>query len=207
MTSQTPFHRTFNTPGIFFTDLLAIFLAWSGWIWWGSMFGDAREQNHDIRKNEVLAWTRLQEIRAAQEAYHQQTPAPGIPRQYTLFFAHLWTSVDWDGRPVPMNLISKRLASALGPARSLDGYYYIDIHERTRPGSRRKIRIDYDREWAVAAAPALNGKTGNRVFLADESGKVYAKVFPTAPTEFPLEPEKSGWQVIESSAFHAAASK
>ena len=88
------------------------------------------------------------------------------------------------------------MALAMGRKQTLNGYFFVDVHHRF--SGNRKHAIDYQSQWAVAAIPADMPKSGFLVFLADESGKVYAKSFTARPTKFPVLPLEAGWRAVAS---------
>lgn len=139
---------------------------------------------------------RMHKIIQAQQAYFQISADLLDQNQFAQFFAHLWITPDPQGKPLSVNLISKRMALAMGRENSLDGYFFVDIHQRDDKGQR--IAIDCQRGWAIAALPRDMDRSGFALFLADESNTVYVKQVRTVPDVFPARPGEAGWHSVRS---------
>lgn len=134
----------------------------------------------------------LQTISTAQHQYYDKSAAILGQSQYAQFLAHLWITPDHQGNQIQLDLIPRRLALAMGRKKTLNGYYFKDVHFRI-DGNRMK-RIDYSRHWAIAALPIHYRKNGTEVFLADDSGRIYLKKFTKTPDGYPLNPSENGWK-------------
>ncbi len=148
-----------------------------------------------VKPHEVLKL--LKEISNAQTAYYQKSDQFLGQKQYASFLPHLWITPDHQGRPIALDLVSKRIALAVGRETSLNGYFFVDVHLRYGPS--RSHEVDYQRQWAIAAIPSDFGSSGAYVFLADETGKIHARHTDHQPDGFPLFPLKQGWVVVNDS--------
>ncbi len=151
----------------------------------------------DMRQHEITAFKNLQRIAAAQKNYRQKDYDRDGEAEFAMFYVHLYRSVSPDSKPIPVNLISKRLAFAMGISRMLDGYYFKDLRQQELE-SGDKQPFDYTRQWAVVAMPASKGRTGVLTMIAGGNGAVY--VTPKMHTELylPFAPEHNGWARITS---------
>jgi hypothetical protein len=189
-----------TVAGVLFTLCLATYLLWGakGWLQRGEDPGTPSPAER--RRNQVRTFENLQTISRAQAAYRRLSREKLGKTGHAVFVAHLWIGVDERGGRIPLDLIPRRLALAMGPSHAVDGYYFLDIHERFLPGADRARRIDYEREWALRAVPKDWQESGDIVFLADESGKIFARRFRRQPVRFPVRPEKDGWTPISTRA-------
>jgi hypothetical protein len=179
--------------GAFFTLGLAVYLVWGAQAWLQRNNVLQAPTLEDCRRNQIRTFQNLQAISRAQQAYLKLSREKLGTAGHAHFIAHLWIAVDDRGNRFPLDLIPRHLALAMGPSKAVAGYYFLDIHERFRFGDDRPRRIDYEREWALRAVPKDWRKSGDLVFLADESGKIFARWLRQQPVRFPSQPEQSGW--------------
>jgi hypothetical protein len=187
-----------NLAGVLFTLCLGSYLAWGGQAWLQRNAHNQPPSQAERLRNQRRTFENLKVISRAQGEYWKLSRETIGEAGHAVFIAHLWIAVDERGGRIPLDLIPRRLALAMGPSKAVDGYYFLDIHERFRTGDDRPVRIDYDREWALRAVPKDWQKTGDLIFLADESGAIYAKRFRQQPAGFPIHPEKAGWTQLTS---------
>ncbi len=166
----------------------------------------------EMKENERLAYQRLKLIVTAQAAYRERDWDGDGQQTYALFLIHLWQSVDLQGQPVAVDLISRELGLAMVQPFALDGYYFQSLHKRTlsseeqaalpAKGGRAGFRdIHPDKEWGVAAIPKAQRETGLRVLVADETGAIWTpKTAGAWVTVQVSEPAKRGWIEVKSLA-------
>jgi hypothetical protein len=175
------------------TALATCGFAWAALAWWQLSDWPPQPDPGRISANECLTYERLQLLAAAQERFRAEDRDGDGEKSYAQFLVHLWRTVDVEGRPVPVELVSKRLGFAMEPSRAIDGYYYVDLRER-RVGPERRETLDPRREWAVLALPELPGKTGRLCFLIDSSAKIYAREESGSwRRDCPADPAGAGW--------------
>ncbi len=152
-----------------------------------------------MKRHEIITFENLRAIAAAQSAYRKKDWDRDGEEEFAMFYVHLYSSVAPDSEPVPVNLIPKRLAFAMGISRMLDGYYYKDMRQQETASGAREL-LDYTRQWGVLAMPASKGRTGVLSFIACHDGAIY--VTPRMYTELaiPFDPARNGWARIDSQA-------
>jgi hypothetical protein len=155
-----------------------------------------RGDDHLRRLNERRTYLNLLAIADAQESYRAVDWDGNGIKIYTPFLAHLWQTVDGKGRPVKTRFISRRLAFAMDRHVAADGYYYRLLH-RKGPGDRPRM-IDYQKEWAVAAMPAVPWRTGRVVFLSGAGNAVFVRPIAADSVRYPIHPEREGWTAVGS---------
>jgi hypothetical protein len=185
------------TPsGIFVTLLMVAFILLGG-TWWIRQFpGKGEPHQAVIKKNERHAYKNLQRIVKAQQTYFHKSAILFGTHRYAAFLTHLWVAVDPSGQPVAMDLIPEKLAVAIGPSKSKDGYYFIDVRQRSALSGKVSESINYENQWTVAAMPQQAGRTGNLVFMADQTGSIYAKSVQMFSSRYPLDPYTEGWTAM-----------
>ena len=183
-------------PGLLTTLLAVCFIGFGFWYTWGALLAPDGEVAEDVRANERHTLENLKRILSAQEDFKARHPRG----EYARFFTHLWQWVDPHRQPVHLGLIARRLAMAMGPTKAVDGYYFVDVRERWIDDREENMPIDYARQWAVAALPAAFGKTGRLVFLADQTGRIYAVAPSRPPSRYPHDPAAAGWRIVDSAA-------
>lgn len=196
-----------RVAGVALTALVTVGLLWAAAAWLERDDWPPRPDPREMPANERRAFDQLRLIAAAQERFRQEDPDGDGREAYSRFLVHLWRTVDDRGEPVPVGLISRRLAFAMGHTRAVNGYYYVDLHVRellpgAEPtderieelyGSDRVEEIDPSKAWAMTARPAVCGESGVLTFLADGS-RVYAKDLRGAwQTRVPCDVLKDGW--------------
>jgi hypothetical protein len=95
-----------------------------------------------------------------------------------------------------MDLIPEKLAVAIGPSKSKDGYYFIEVSQRSALSGKVFESINYENQWTVAAMPQQAGRTGNPVFMADQTGSIFAKSVQLFSSRYPLDPYAEGWTAM-----------
>lgn len=186
------FGRT--TPGAVVILLAASFLALGVWHAYGLLTDDAAPTRSSMAANERRIVDHLKTIQAAQNRFKDRHPRG----EYARFTAHLWQWVDPRGNPVLLDLVPRRLAMAMGPTKAVDGYYLIEVRSRGGTDGATPSPMDYGRQWAVAAVPATFQKTGRLVFLADQTGRIFATAPPRPPTLYPRDPVAAGWRILDA---------
>jgi len=146
----------------------------------------------------------LRAIAAAQEAYRARDwDGDGLQR-YVSFLPHLWQSVDAAGHPLPLRLIERDLAFAVGPRRLRDGYSFEALQERVPARmdpswDGRVERLDAGREWAVVAHPMSPSARGELpvLLVLGPAPELWARS-PAAGRLglVPDDPAQAGWRCL-----------
>jgi hypothetical protein len=191
--------RTVTITGVILTIAVTLGLIWSVLQLLDPGIDTPEPTALQKRENEITVYENLKKIAAAQTYYRQKDYDRDGEEEFAMFYVHLYTSVSPESHPIPVNLIPKQLAFAMGISRALDGYYFKDLRQQELAGGKRES-FDYTRQWAVLAAPASKGRTGVLTLIAHHNGAVY--VTPKMHTELlvPYEPERNGWAKIDSLA-------
>ena len=195
--SRRPSPR-WTVAGLLFSIAFAGCMLWFAGNWLSVAGWPKDGKGESTRENEMEIFKLMGKIAQAQKEYWDRSARILGQNQFAQFLAHLWITPDHQGRPIEMNLVPKRMALAMGRNHTLHGYFFVDVHERHEERSQKPIKLDYSRQWSIAAVPAETPKTGFAVFLADESGKVFVKFVESVPQEYPEKPLRSGWQAVES---------
>lgn len=188
--------------------LLVVFgLVWTVQESWPGLRWPPRITGRSMREAEVKAYRRLQAIQAAQERYKQQDWDNDGKKTYAAYLVHLWQSVDSQGRTIPVQLLPRRLAFAMGEEFGFDGYFYRSLNIRDpAPGVPTSIipehlpRLNPENEWALVAAPMSPDQTALISFFTDQSGKIWAQTgawggyLRTLPADWPA----TDWIEIKS---------
>ena len=197
---ETNSNRKKATPsGAATTLTMLIFVFIAAALWLEHMPGEDKATPSLMKKNELRALENLKTIADGQEKYRAHCHEINGKTEYAAFVTHLWVSVEPSGAPVKLDLIAEKLAVAIGPTKALDGYYYVDVRQRYELPGKNMRSVDYRTQWAVAAIPRQAGRTGGRVFLADQSGRIFAKPVNEFTSLYPLEPEEDGWALASKS--------
>lgn len=196
MATMTGPNTRVTPSGLFFTILLAGFIALGGLWWWGQRPKDPTPSLARLRRNEIQTFDNLRRIAQAQEIYFDDSKAIFGEARFAAFVTHLWTAVDPEGKPIRLNLIPEHLAVAVGTTKATDGYYFVDVRERVALPSKAVRPIDYRRQWTVAAIPQQAGKTGDLVFMVDQSGRIFARPMRTFSSIYALDPASDGWTAL-----------
>jgi hypothetical protein len=152
----------------------------------------------DMQSNVQSAFLNLQTISQAQKKYKEKDWNGDGKKTYADYFIHLWTSVTTTGNPVFVGLIPKRLGFALESSRAIDGYYFVDMHDKQLPDNKPVQRLDYENQWAVLAMPTSNGMTGMLFFMADQSGHIFVNPAKFVSTQYPDNPLLAGWIEVDT---------
>lgn len=196
--SQDSHNRKVTAAGVILTIAVTVGFVWAGWQWINRYKWPRRLSTKEIQANEIKAFKNLQLICQAQEKYKETDRDEDGKKSYAKFFAHLWTAVNKKSEPVLLNLIPKKVAFATVASRACNGYYFVDVRERVLSEDRRIGKLDYEKEWAIAAVPARKGTTGLLTFLADSPGEILAKNFVGEPSPYPYAPLSDGWMKVEN---------
>lgn len=196
--NKMPRNKKTNVSGIVLTVIVTLGFIWAILQWFDSYDRPQSLTIGDVQANEAKALENLQLIAQAQDKYRQQDWDADGKKTYARFLVHLWTSINKDNKPVLVKLIPRSLGFAMGPTEGVDGYYFVDLRSRGLPEKGRERKLDYEKEWAVAAVPAAFRSTGLLVFLADSSGRILAKNQRLVPVRYPHDPLSNGWIRIES---------
>jgi len=110
---------------------------------------------------------------------------------YATPFPLLSTTVDSQGQPI--QLIDAAMAAATSPSTPKHGYCYRDC--QTIGGAP----IDYEKDFAICATPAVYGRTGYRTFIISTDGTTYGKDLGGAQfvSDYPADPVAAGWIIAE----------
>jgi hypothetical protein len=191
MNNQTQ-NKKFTLTGIVITIAVTAGFVFAVSQWVNRYNWPVKLSEQQIPNNEAKAFENLQLIAAAQEKFKKIDAGKESPNSYAIFFTHLWTSVDADRTPVKLNLIPEKLAIATYKSRAVSGYCFENIHTK-ETAAGKSVLLDYEIEWAVAAYPAEEGKTGTIVLIVDASGDIFAKKGNAIPEDYPYDKAAQGW--------------
>ncbi|HEY6305215.1 MAG TPA: hypothetical protein VI488_02000 [Candidatus Angelobacter sp.] len=123
-------------------------------------------QSSELEKNEAAAKADLQNILMALYRYAQQYPQVGLPSRLSMLAGHEGQepSVDHAG------LLDEGFAAE---PLIMDGYQFRYTLTRAGLGMAVERRLDIG-DFQLIAAPIEFGKTGNRSYFLDSSGKITA---------------------------------
>jgi hypothetical protein len=96
-----------------------------------------------------------------------------------------------------VGLISKKLGYAMGPSLAVSGYYFRDLYKNKSAQGDIK-EIDHEKAWAMVCIPETHGKTGRLIFIADNTGRVFARSSKIIPAYYPENPETENWTKISN---------
>jgi hypothetical protein len=152
----------------------------------------------NIKVNEIQTFLNLQTISQAQKKYKEKDWDGDGKKTYAKYFIHLWTSVSLSGDSIYVGLVPGKLAFAIEPARAINGYYFVDLHDRFFPTNNETQRLDYESQWAVLATTPADGQTEKLYFLADNSGGIFVKPAKYISPQYIDDPVSNGWTKIDS---------
>ncbi len=186
--------RSFNYIGMLFTICMSFWFIVLSWQWF-TIFTPHPISADELFVESKKAYGHLQQIAEAQSRYIKKDWDSDGLLSYAPFCIHLFQSVDLKGKPVRVNFISKKLGFAMGPTKAVDGYYFLDIRKRVTSDNELHS-LDYQKEWAIIAAPAINKEIPALYFIADQSGKLYAKKLNHFPTRINEDLPAQGWEIV-----------
>ncbi len=195
--NNSPQNKKLSIIGIVFTIVVTLGFIAAAVHWFNRYTWPPKLTIKDLQANEVQAFKNLQLIAQAQQKYKKKDWDRDGKKNYADFFIHLWKSVDANGEPIPVELIPKKLAFATGHGRTIHGYYFRDLHDRSLPVKEQARKLDYEKEWAIFGAPARYAATGFIMFLADNSGRIFAKNQRAILSDYPYDPISDGWSEIK----------
>jgi hypothetical protein len=190
--------KKFSSAGIIFTIVVTAGFLWAAVQWFTLWSKTQPITAQDMRSNEQSAFLNLQTISQAQKKYKEKDWNGDGKKTYADYFIHLWTSVSTAGDPVFVGLIPKRLGFALESSRAIDGYYFVDMHDKQLPGNAGLQRLDYENQWAVLAVPTSNGMTGMLFLSADQSGHIFVNPAKFVSPQYPDNLLSAGWIEIDT---------
>lgn len=197
-TLPTSHSRNISITGIIFSIVVTAGFVWAAVQLYTLWSGPGQLTVNDMQSNEQRAFLNLQFIAQAQKKYKETDWDGDGKKTYAKYFIHLWTSVSAAGDPVRVELIPKKLGFATEPARAIDGYYFVDLHDRILPPNNELQGLDYEKEWAVLAVPITDGQTEVLHFLADNSDSIFVKAAKYASMQYPDNPLSDGWTKIDT---------
>ncbi len=176
---------------------MTVSFAWLIWQWY-YLHTASKQTVEEMFSKSVKAYQHIKKISEAQQKYIKKDWDGDGQKNYAKFYVHLWQSVDGQGAPINVNYISKELGFAMGPTKAIDGYYFLDVREYLTP-KNAKHSLDYTKEWMILSAPVVDVfQKPTTFFLADHSGRIYAKKMKYLPRlEIPLNPLSDGWVKIK----------
>jgi hypothetical protein len=189
--------KEFSVTGIIVTIAVTVGFVWAATQWYNRDSEQAQLPVGQMQANEVCAFTNLQKISQAQKKYKETDWDDDGKKIYAMYFVHLWTSVSTKGQPIRIDLITKKLAFAMEAAKAIDGYYFIDLHDRVSRQPTGQVPMDYEKEWAVLGLPVNNGQTGMLNFLADQTGSIFVNSVKYVAPQCPENPAAAGWIKID----------
>jgi len=191
-------NRDYSVTGIIFSIVVTVGFVWAAVQLYTLWNGTRQLIAQDMKLNELHAFLNLQVISQAQKKYKETDWDGDGKKTFAKYFIHLWTSVNNSGEPIRVRLIPQKLAFAIEAARAIDGYYFVDLHDRVLSANNETQRLDYEKEWAVLAVPPGDGQREVRYFLADNSGGIFAKSAKYVPPQYTDDPTSNGWTKIDS---------
>ena len=186
--------KKITVTGIILTMIVSLGFIWAAREWLNRYNRPPKLDVKDIKRNEVRACENLKHIAQAQDKYKQVDWDKDGVKTYAKFPVHLWTSVDKKSEPIAVGLIDKQLGFAMGRPRAVDGYFFQGIYNREVSSEKENIKkLDYEKEWVIAAIPKASSKTGFLIFLADGCDRIFVKNTPGYPSSCPLNLLEQGW--------------
>ena len=196
--SETVQKKEFSIAGVALTIIVTAGFVWGSVQWFNNCNRGSQSGAENVSANEIQAFENLQSIARAQAKYVPTDWDGDKKKNYAAFFVHLWMSVSSGGEQIPVKLIPEKLAFAIAPARAIDGYYFIDLHSRAAAEKEETDELDYEKEWAIAGAPAAASGKRSVIFITDVSGDVFVKNNKIPPLQYPHDPLSNGWTKIET---------
>ncbi|MCE5187195.1 MAG: hypothetical protein LLF76_13825 [Planctomycetaceae bacterium] len=190
--------KHFNFTGTLFTVVVSVGFVWAAAEWFALAGGPKNELQTSTASDAPKAYFNLKSISQAQSEYIKTDWDKDGKKTYAGYYTHLWTSVDLQSNPILIDLLPRKLAFAIDPARAIDNYYFVNLQDRSIPTTGEIKPLDYEKEWAVMAAPLGDGRAEMLHLLADSSGRIYAKFARYAATQYIDDPAANGWTVIDS---------
>ncbi|MBM4152482.1 MAG: DUF2950 domain-containing protein [Kiritimatiellaceae bacterium] len=141
----------------------------------------------DRRRNEVNAYTSIQQLLAAQSTYIQTDYDGNGTLEYARFIPHLWRSIGDKNEKINVKLLSKKTAFAMKKSHAIHGYYF--IHQFTKPDPQdpeKQVDLDHTREWGALLLPATEAD-GFLTFFCNQAGIIYVNSGATRQT-LPFNP-------------------
>ncbi|MCU0857752.1 MAG: hypothetical protein MUC65_05040 [Pontiellaceae bacterium] len=127
----------------------------------------------DLQKNELKAYEHIRRLINAQSLYIQRDYDGNGSLEYALFIPHLWRSIGKNNEKIKVNLLPRKTAFAIGEARTVNGYYFVQKFTKTDPQNpENTVDIDPSIEWGALMIPAEPGD-GFLAFFTDQSGLIY----------------------------------
>ncbi len=196
--NETPQKKKLNIIGILVTIAVSVGFIWAA-VQLYSLYGDNTQlPAGSMQANEVHAFENLRMISQAQKKYKETDWDGDGKKTYAMYFVHLWTSVGTKGQPIRVELIPKKLSFAMEAANAVDGYYFVDLHDRISRQPPGQAPMDYEKEWAVLGVPVSSGQTGMLNFLADQTGSIFINTAKYVATQCPENLAAGGWIKIDS---------
>jgi hypothetical protein len=133
---------------------------------------------------------------SAQSMYRRNDWDGDTELEYATPFTRLSTELDGAGNPI--QLIDAALAAATGGAEGGAKHGYVFRDMKTIGGKP----IDWSKEYAFCAIPAVYGRTGYCTLIVTTDGTVWCKDrgedgSPGFVNDFPRDPAKAGWTLSE----------
>jgi hypothetical protein len=189
--------KELSITGIIVSIAVTAAFLWMACQWYNRDSDQAQLPVDWMQANEVHAFANLQMISQAQKKYKETDWDGDGKKTYAKYFVHLWTSVSTKSEPIRIELIPKKLSFAMEAAKAIDGYYFIDLHDRRSRQAGGQVPMDYEKEWAVMGLPVNNGQTGMLNFLADQTGSIFVNSAKYVAPQCPENPAAGGWIKIE----------
>jgi hypothetical protein len=189
--------KKLNLTGIVFSIIVTAGFVWAAMHLYAFWAGPGKSAALDIKSNEVSAFLNLQLISQAQKKYKEADWDKDGKKTFAKYFIHLWSSVGCSGEPIYVGLIPKKLAFAIETTRAIDGYYFVDLHDRVFSNGETQ-RLDYEKEWAVLAVPVGDGQRDAKYFLADSSDNIFVKTARYIAPQYFDDLISNGWTKIDT---------
>jgi hypothetical protein len=187
----------FNITGIIVTIAVTAGFIWAAMQVLNRDSDQAQLPVNRMQASEAHAFANLQMISQAQKKYKETDWDGDGNKTYAMYFVHLWTSVSTKSEPIQVGLIPRKLSFAMEADKAIDGYYFIDLHDRVSRQAQGQVPMDYEKEWGVLGLPVNYGRTGMLNFLADQTGGIFVNSAKYVAPQCPENPAAAGWMKID----------
>ncbi|MCK4753576.1 MAG: hypothetical protein KAS75_09015 [Planctomycetes bacterium] len=190
-------NKKITAVGVVFTIIVTLDFLWAANQWFNRYNWPPPLTTEQLRTDGLNTFKNLQIIAQAQEIYKQTDWNKDGKKVYAEYFTHLWTTINANDDPVLIDLISRELSFAVGPYRPKDNYFFVNLHHRVAEDGKIS-ELDYEKQWAILAIPALYTKRGAPIFIIDNSSRIFVKKYGKMVYLYPKDPTGEGWMEVEN---------